>query len=194
VSLTCGSRELPPLQRSNSFLGQDNLHSGPSSPVSLTESDITALLPGNEDDFAHGREPKSRAALEGTPPAIANPKLVHDPHRSLFATLIQTHHLWGMISRRAVKQNKSSDPWDGDSDFAKMKRKLAEWEHSLPNDHTWSPVLLKGYKMTGQGLVGTSAGVVLCSATNTQGRHSWASPTRLDCATSSFERRTWTIS
>jgi len=34
-----------------------------------------------------------------------------------------------------------------------MKKKLDDWERSLPNDHTWSPVLLKGYKMTGQGLV-----------------------------------------
>ena len=134
-------------------VGQDNLHSGPSSPVSLSEVDITALLPSDEDDFNRGRLPVSRAALEGTPPAIEDPNLAYDPRRSLFATLIQTHHLWGMVSRKAVRPTKSDHPWDPKSDFGSIKKKLDDWERSLPNDHTWSPVLLKGYKMTGQGLV-----------------------------------------
>ncbi|KAI3527351.1 hypothetical protein CSPX01_17038 [Colletotrichum filicis] len=40
----------------------DNLHCGALSPVSLAANDITALLPSNEEDFAYGREPLSRAA------------------------------------------------------------------------------------------------------------------------------------
>ncbi|KAK0733686.1 hypothetical protein B0T26DRAFT_631339 [Lasiosphaeria miniovina] len=131
---------------------QDNLHSGPRSPVSLAASDITTLLPSNEKDFANAREPKSRAALEGTPPAIENPRLVADEGRSLFATLIQAHHFWGAISRRAITHDKSLRPWEPASDYAKMERRLADWERGLPNDHRWSIFLLKGYKQEGQDL------------------------------------------
>ncbi|EON99010.1 putative general repressor of transcription-like protein [Phaeoacremonium minimum UCRPA7] len=131
---------------------QDNLHSGPSSPVSLAASDITALLPGNEEDFAKGREPKSRAALEDTPPAIENPRLISDPNRSLFATLIQTHYFWGRISRRAVSHDSSSRPWETMSDYAKIQKSLDTWEQGLPRDHVWSSFALKGYKTEGQDL------------------------------------------
>jgi len=131
---------------------QDNLHSGPSSPVSLSASDITVLLPGDEDSFAAGREPETRAALAGTPPAVENPKLVLDPKRSLFATLIQSHDLWGQISRRAVQRDKSERPWESDSEFAKMERKLNEWERSLPHEHLWGPMTFHGYKRSGQDL------------------------------------------
>jgi hypothetical protein len=132
---------------------QDNLHSGPRTPVSLTAGDITTLLPGNETDFAAAREPKSRAALEDTPPAIENPALVSDPGRSLFATLVQTHHFWGAISRRALSYDKSVRPWEPESEFAKMSTRLREWESKLPHDHQWSPYLLKGYKQERQDLV-----------------------------------------
>ncbi|KAK4145372.1 uncharacterized protein C8A04DRAFT_35863 [Dichotomopilus funicola] len=131
---------------------QDNLHSGPHSPVLLSASDITALLPSNEDDFANAREPKSRAALEGTPPALENPALVADVGRSLFATLIQVHQYWGAIYRRAVNNNRSPEPWNPTSEYAQMERRLADWEDGLPNDHRWSPLLLKGYKHEGQDL------------------------------------------
>jgi len=131
---------------------QDNLHSGPRSPVVLSASDITALLPSNEKDFASAREPKSRAALEGTPPALENPALVAAEGRSLFATLIQGHHYWGAIYRRAISNNRSPRPWEPDSEYAQMERRLAEWESSLPNDHRWSSLLLKGYKQEGQDL------------------------------------------
>ncbi|KAK3394123.1 hypothetical protein B0H63DRAFT_36844 [Podospora didyma] len=131
---------------------QDNLHSGPRSPVSLAASDITALLPSNEKDFANAREPKSRAALEDTPPALENPKLVADEGRSLFATLIQAHYYWGAISRRAMNHDKSPRPWESTSEYAKMVERLAAWESGLPNDHRWSIFLLKGYKQEGQDL------------------------------------------
>ncbi|OAQ85025.1 chitinase 1 precursor [Purpureocillium lilacinum] len=131
---------------------QDSLHSGPLSPVSLAAADITALLPCNEDDFAHGREPRSRAALEGTPPAVENPSLIRDPNRSLFATLMQIHHFWGIVGRRAMSYSKSSRPWEPTSEFSMMVRRLKDWEQSLPHEHMWSNFLLKGYKAEGQDL------------------------------------------
>ncbi|KAK0729701.1 hypothetical protein B0H67DRAFT_559408 [Lasiosphaeris hirsuta] len=131
---------------------QDNLHSGPRSPVSLVASDITALLPCNEKDFANAREPKSRAALEDTPAAIENPKLVSDDGRSLFATLIQAHYYWGAISRRAISLDRSPRPWESGSEYAQMARRLEDWERGLPNDHRWSRVLLKGYKQDREDL------------------------------------------
>lgn len=132
---------------------QDNLHSGPESPVSLTASDISALLPCSEEDFAKGQEPASRAALEDTPPALENPALVSDARRSLFATLIQTHYFWGRVSRRAVKYDRSSRPWEDSSEYHELVQKLHVWESSLPHEHLWSPVLLKGYKAGCQDLV-----------------------------------------
>ncbi|KAM6533143.1 hypothetical protein FALCPG4_006159 [Fusarium falciforme] len=131
---------------------QDQLHSGPYSPVSLAASDITALLPCDEHDFAIGREPPSRAAVEGTPPAIENPALIFDPNRSLFASLIQAHHFWGIVSRRAVKFARSSRPWEANSEFACVVKKLHEWENALPQDHLWSAHTLKKYKANGQDL------------------------------------------
>ena len=136
---------------------QDNLHSGPRTPVSLAANDLTALLPGNEADFAAGREPNSRAALEGTPPALEDPSLISADGRSLFATLIQTHHYWGAISRRALSYDKSTRPWDPLSEFAKMADKLHAWESKLPHDHRWSAYLLKGYKQERQELVSVPA-------------------------------------
>ncbi|KAK0723867.1 hypothetical protein B0T21DRAFT_44879 [Apiosordaria backusii] len=131
---------------------QDNLHSGPRSPVLLAASDITALLPCDEKDFAAAREPKSRAALEDTQPALEKPELIADPGRSLFASLIQAHYYWGGISRRAISHDKSARPWEPTSQYAKLERRLAEWEASLPNDHRWSTLLLKGYKQEGHDL------------------------------------------
>lgn len=131
---------------------QDNLHSGPLSPVSLFAGDITTLLPCNEEDFAHGREPRSRAALEGTPPAMDNPKLIRDANRSLFATLMQIHSWWGLVGRRAVRYSKSPRPWDPASEFSQTARKLREWEQDLPHEHVWSTYLLKGYKAESQEL------------------------------------------
>src|SRR5689334_19879673 len=107
---------------------QDNLHSGPRSPISLAASDITTLLPGNEVEFANAEQPKERAALEDTPPAKENSKLVALKNKSLFATLIQAHYHWGIISRRAFSQDKSRRPWEPSSEYAKMEKRLKKWE------------------------------------------------------------------
>ena len=132
---------------------QDQLHSGPHSPISLSASDITALLPCDENDFAFGREPPSRAALEGSPPSISNPALISDPNRSLFASLIQAHGFWGVITRRAVSFTRSSYPWEPESKFATVSRKLDVWENSLPLNHRWSEVTFGEHKAAAQDLV-----------------------------------------
>ncbi|KAI5467791.1 hypothetical protein BGZ63DRAFT_344761 [Mariannaea sp. PMI_226] len=125
---------------------QDQLHSGPCSPVSLAATDITALLPCDEVDFAVGRQPASRAALEGTPPAIENPALITVPGRSLFASLIQSHHFWGTVSRRAVNFARSANPWDPNSEFARIIEKLRLWEDGLPPEHRWEVPVFKHHK------------------------------------------------
>ncbi|EGY23557.1 uncharacterized protein VDAG_04995 [Verticillium dahliae VdLs.17] len=144
---------------------QDNLHCGAKSPISLAASDITCLLPSDENDFANGNEPNSRAALEDTPPARENPSLIHQPTRSLFASLIQAHYYWGKVARRAMVSTKSSSPWDPTSEYSKMAASLASWEQQLPPDHKWSMVLLKGHKSVGEDLAYMSVTMVtkLCN-------------------------------
>jgi hypothetical protein len=137
---------------------QDNLWSGPASPISLPAGDITTLLPCDESDFEAGRRPAYRAALEGTQPGIENPRLVSHPQRSLFASLIQVHNFWGTIARRAVRSNKESkSPWESDSEFAIMAQRLRDWESSLPPEHTWSEARLAKYKVANLDLVRITA-------------------------------------
>ncbi|KAF5669020.1 general repressor of transcription [Fusarium heterosporum] len=131
---------------------QDQLHSGTHSPISLSASDITTLLPCDEDDFDNGRIPSSRAALGGTPPAISDPGLVLDPNRSLFASLLQAHNFWGIITRRAVKFTSSRYPWNSESKFASVVRDLDQWESNLPRNHQWCSFMLKEHKARGQDL------------------------------------------
>lgn len=131
---------------------QDNLHSGPNSTVSLFASDITTLLPCDEEDFAHGIEPASRAALDGTQPAKDNPTLISDKNRSLFATLMQIHNLWGTVGRRVVKCSRSLKPWEANSQFSRMLTSLNEWEAALPARHLFSTDLLRRYKDAGEDL------------------------------------------
>ncbi|KAI0130124.1 hypothetical protein BJ170DRAFT_301847 [Xylariales sp. AK1849] len=144
---------------------QDNLHSGPYKPVSLASSDITALLPCDEDDFKNAVVPQSRAALDGTPPAIQNLDLTRLCPRSLFATLIQTHHLWGIIARRAVVNEKSPLPGNNDSDYAVMSRRLECFEAHLYQDHKFGTKSLKGHRQDNEDLafLGCTTGLRLCN-------------------------------
>ncbi|KAI0393374.1 hypothetical protein F5Y17DRAFT_458946 [Xylariaceae sp. FL0594] len=124
----------------------DNLHSGPYKPVSLGPSDITALLPCDEADFEAGRIPEKRAALEGTPPAIADPSLCSLRPRPLLASLMQVHNYWGIIARRVLHNEKDWRPQDEDSEFAKLHRRLRDWERDLPPEHAFGRILLGGYR------------------------------------------------
>jgi hypothetical protein len=132
---------------------QDSLHSGPYSPVTLGAPDITTLLPCNEEDFAAGRQPMSRAALPDSPPALEKPHLVRDPGRSLFASLMQIHHYWGTVSRRAATFAREAAPWDSGSEFWNMKQKIDDWEAGLPATHHWSKTQLFHFKNKGLDLV-----------------------------------------
>ncbi|KAK8067913.1 hypothetical protein PG996_007025 [Apiospora saccharicola] len=137
---------------------QDNLHSGPYKRVQLAASDITTLLPCDEDEFrCGGFRVKPRAALAGTPPADLDPTLTTLGSRSLFATLIQTHHIWGTVARRAVANEKSSHPGDTDSDYAKIRSQLADFEQNLPRNHPFDEILLPGYRQKNEDLAYLSA-------------------------------------
>ncbi|KAF2491280.1 hypothetical protein BU16DRAFT_584600 [Lophium mytilinum] len=127
---------------------QDHLHSGHASPLPFAPSDITALLPSDESDFAFGRVPKQRAALAGTKAAELNPQLTSLPSRSLFATLLEAHSHWGNVARKACRTDLSNDsvkPWDSGSDFARIIQTLNDWEAGLPDKHCWSVWNLRGY-------------------------------------------------
>ncbi|KAF2765114.1 hypothetical protein EJ03DRAFT_219543 [Teratosphaeria nubilosa] len=130
---------------------QDNLHSGHSTPVAFSPSDITALLPCSENEFAFGVLPRCRAAVPGTAAAMHDPKSVASTQRSLFATLVQAHNYWGIVARRACKAdagsaNLMSRPADASSDYRKLADELKNWEESLPAQHKWSVWNLRGYK------------------------------------------------
>ncbi|KAL2210249.1 hypothetical protein CC79DRAFT_1319187 [Sarocladium strictum] len=128
---------------------QENLHSGYKTPAPFPLEDITTLLPCNEKDFAFGTVPSDRAALAGTPPAIAHPQLADTPTRCLFATLIQAHSLWGAVSRKASRSDSAVNkipPWDLKSEYQVSAEELHRWEQHLPPEHTFSVWNLRGWK------------------------------------------------
>ncbi|KAE8552445.1 hypothetical protein EYB25_006339 [Talaromyces marneffei] len=127
---------------------EDNLHSSHASPVAFGADDITTLLPCEESDFAFGRIPSSRAALPGTKAAKLWPELTSLPSRSLFATLLQAHSLWGSVARKAWRADFCSEgppPWDHTSTYAKMCQALTEWERDTPASHRWSVWNMRGH-------------------------------------------------
>jgi len=140
--------------------GQTNLHSGHSTPFPFAFSDMTAQLPCEESDFAFGVIPRERAVLVGTQAAAAHPKLASTPSRSLFASLIQSHNLWGQVARRACRSERELDgvtpkPWDVGSEYSVLSIALRDWEMNLPIKHQWSIRNLRGYKAESLDLVCT---------------------------------------
>lgn len=143
---------------------QENLHSGYNTPAPFPMEDITTLLPCDETDFAFGVIPTERAAVPGTPPAIANIQLVYSPTRCLFATLIQAHELWGQVARRARRTDQAvnnAPPWDPTSDFQKTLSDLRYWEETLPPKHQFSVWNLRGWKAEALDLSFLSVTMVL---------------------------------
>ncbi|KAG4433496.1 hypothetical protein IFR05_011034 [Cadophora sp. M221] len=131
--------------------GQTNLHSGHSTPFPFAFSDMTAQLPCEESDFAFGVIPCERAVLAGTEAAAAHPNLVSTLSRSLFASLIQSHNLWGQVARRACRSERELDgmvpkPWEASSEYSQLSTALRDWEQNLPIKHQWSIRNLRGYK------------------------------------------------
>ncbi|KAH7409581.1 hypothetical protein BKA64DRAFT_571596 [Cadophora sp. MPI-SDFR-AT-0126] len=130
---------------------QTNLHSGHSTPFPFAFSDMTAQLPCEESDFAFGVIPRERAVLVGTQAAAAHPNLVSTSSRSLFASLIQSHNLWGQVARRACRSERELDgvtpkPWEASSEYSVLSIALRDWEMNLPIKHQWSIRNLRGYK------------------------------------------------
>lgn len=133
------------------LIAQDNLHSGPTSPVSLRAGDIDILLPASERNFDSGQEPIFREALEG--PHVPENLALQDSSRSLFASLIQIRHYWGTVARRAIRHERDVDPWHSQSYFSGMAGKLNSWEDALPDEHMWNASFLRGYATVDQDMV-----------------------------------------
>ena len=129
----------------------DNLYTQQHLPTSFVNSDITTLLPCSEKEFAFGRIPSQRAALAGTIPALKEPHLATLPTRSMFASLIQIHDLWGMIARTACRDELLNDrsesrPWEDSCRYKSIAKLLSEWEANLPQEHRWSSWNLRGFQ------------------------------------------------
>ncbi|KAH9884381.1 hypothetical protein F4778DRAFT_565068 [Xylariomycetidae sp. FL2044] len=143
----------------------ENLHSGSDSPETLSYGDITVLLPSDERDFTFGTLPARRAALTGTPPAIRNPELTSLPDRSLFATLLQTHNLWGQVARLvsadAVQLSSNFGARITVTDYRRLSKALVDLENALPAQHSWSIWNLRGFIVEGLDLAYLSATMVL---------------------------------
>lgn len=88
---------------------QENLHSGHNTPTPFSPNEVTTLLPCDESDFAFGVVASRRCALPGTPPTLLDASLVFSPDRSLFATLLQAHSLWGQVARKACRPEHSAE-------------------------------------------------------------------------------------
>lgn len=86
--------------------------------------------------------------MPGTKAARQRPDLVALPSRSIFATLLQAHSLWGSVARNAQPADFCSDglpPWDDKSNFTSMCRTLVEWERDIPAGHKWSVWNMRGH-------------------------------------------------
>ncbi|TVY35984.1 hypothetical protein LSUB1_G002953 [Lachnellula subtilissima] len=133
---------------------QDHLYSEHNAAVSFPLTDITALLPSDETDFAYGAIPQQRAALQGIQAALKNPELCSLQSRSPFATLIEAHSHWGEIARRAGRASRNEreradervKPWERASEYSQVTKTLKEWEEHVPARHRWSLINLRGHK------------------------------------------------
>ncbi|RDW85994.1 hypothetical protein BP5796_04319 [Coleophoma crateriformis] len=136
---------------------QEHLYIEYNGAVAFPLSDISALLPSSEEEFAFGKVPEVRSALAGTEAANRNPDLVSLPSRTIFATVVQAHNLWGQVARRAGRvarcEHEKADevinkPWERKSNYLQLTQTLRDWEKSLPAQHHWSVWNFRGYKAT----------------------------------------------
>lgn len=135
--------------------GHDNLYTGHNAPISFNRSDISTLLPCEENEFKFGHIISPRAALAGTQAAESDSSLESLPSRSIFATLIQVHNLWGQVARQACHVDREKEPWKVDSGYRKMAARLRDFEENMPNRHRWSLWNFRGYKADSVDLVFT---------------------------------------
>lgn len=134
---------------------QENLQAGYSSPAPFPLDDLTARLPCDEHDFAFAVDPPApRAVLPGTAPALMaqqqqQQRSNSNKHRCLFATLIQSHNLWGQVARRACRSDLKANgppPWAAASEYQTLTTALRTFEDEMPDRHKWSLWNLRGWK------------------------------------------------
>lgn len=143
---------------------QENLHAGYSSPAPFPLEDITARLPCDEHDFAFGVNPTPRSVLPGTLPAQLQPESAPSPDRCLFATLIQSHNLWGQVARRACRSDlktHGTEPWEPGSEYQELTQELRRFEAEMPERHRWSTWNLRGWRSEGLHLAYLAVVMVL---------------------------------
>lgn len=143
---------------------QENLHAGYSSPAPFPLEDITARLPCDEHDFAFGVNPTPRSVLPGTLPAHLEPELARSPDRCLFATLVQSHNLWGQVARRACRSDlktHGTEPWEPGSEYQELTQGLRRFEAEMPDRHRWSTWNLRGWRSEGLHLAYLAVVMVL---------------------------------
>lgn len=143
---------------------QENLHAGYSSPAPFPLEDITARLPCDEHDFAFGVNPTPRSVLPGTLPAQLQPESARSPDRCLFATLVQSHNLWGQVARRACRSDlktHGTEPWEPGSEYQELTQELRRFEAEMPERHRWSTWNLRGWRSEGLHLAYLAVVMVL---------------------------------
>jgi hypothetical protein len=141
----------------NSSTGQEHLYIEYNGAVQFPLSGISALLPSSEEEYAFGKIPEIRSALAGTEAATRHPDLTSLTSRTIFATVVQAHNLWGQVARRAGRAAPSerekageavNKPWESQSDYFQLTQTLKEWEKNVPVLHHWSVGNFRGYKAT----------------------------------------------
>jgi hypothetical protein len=130
--------------------------------VSFANSDITTLLPCDEQEFQNGVLPERRAALDGTLPALQTPALTTLRTRSLFASLVQGHYFWGQVARLAVSPDRMTNTEAYNANHEKLVAQLNQFESSLPPEHRFSEALLKHYRREHKDLVRLSPLSLAC--------------------------------
>ncbi|GAA5908635.1 hypothetical protein JCM6882_003699 [Rhodosporidiobolus microsporus] len=126
----------------------DNLTSGSHRPASFSPVEISALLPCDEEELAFGIPPSQRASLPGTNAATLNPPSALLPDRSLFASMITAHYLFGKVASLACSSETapSNQPWLPTSDFSRLAEELRLYEGTLPPRHVWNLQNLRGMR------------------------------------------------
>ncbi|CAH0053937.1 unnamed protein product [Clonostachys solani] len=131
---------------------QDILITRGTSILFLSLCDITTLLPCSEHDFNHGQDPSTRATLINRFPANQRPGPSLDQGQSLFASSIRIFYIWGTIQRKLAHYKQQ--PWQGgfDHEVEHIKQRLKHWELWLPENHTWSMLMLPEHRTNGHDL------------------------------------------
>lgn len=105
----------------------------------IPDTDVSVLLPEDEDGFDVGvvapRPTAGKAALEGTEAALRNPSLVSSPDRSLFASAVQAHCLWGAVAWATLESMSKAE--QSNPDYQSMVMKLNVFEGKLPSGHVY---------------------------------------------------------